>query len=506
MLAQTNGKLKTLLGFALIVGIYIAVRFYNLTDACLWFDEIFSVHAAEHSWSELFRFVALDLIHPPLFYVLLKIWILAGGESLLWLRLFSFFFSVLAILPFLLLCRELRFSTIEQAIALSFLAVSGLLVKYTQEVRMYSVLFCLTLFAVWLFVRFLNSGSKLAFFSLFSINLLLIYTHYFGWLVVAAELAAILLWKREVSKLFAAGVCFLGMCFAPWVYAVLGAAGENAGLKQNIGWVSKPTLKNVLAFVFSLNEPFYFQQSSADPPNLLIISLPFAFVCLSLIFAAFFNAKENSVFRLPVIFVAAPIVVAFVASWLLPYSIWGARHLIIVLPAYSLLVAVALNRLRPAGLKITAFVFLGILILCGFIFQFARPKSVNIWCGWENLSAQAFKTGETDKITIYAFEDLIAYHLWFATKDSERVRVVAIKNFPGVEEDKAYFLPRGFGEVEIADKRALDGDQFWIAFRDKAWNPFNPVLGDLTARGFRFSQPLEFKAKGENAYLVKVEK
>jgi uncharacterized membrane protein len=62
----------------LISVVYVSLRMWNLTASCLWFDEIFSIHAATHSWQNLFWFVAQDLIHPPLFYALLKIWISVG--------------------------------------------------------------------------------------------------------------------------------------------------------------------------------------------------------------------------------------------------------------------------------------------------------------------------------------------------------------------------------------------------------------------------------------------
>ncbi len=51
---------------AVICFVYVLLRFWNLTALCLWFDEIFSVHAATLSWNSLIWFVAQDLIHPPL--------------------------------------------------------------------------------------------------------------------------------------------------------------------------------------------------------------------------------------------------------------------------------------------------------------------------------------------------------------------------------------------------------------------------------------------------------
>ena len=184
---KQNKKLQlVIIGFICLI--YIALRFWHLTDSCLWFDEIFSVHAAEHHWKELFWFVAQDLIHPPLFYVFLKIWVFIGGESLFSLRLFPVVFSITAVVPFLLLCRQLKFSFPTNALALAFFAVNGSCIKYAQEVRMYSLLMCLGLFSLWLFARFVNMGK--GFPTLVIINVLLVYTHYFGWLIIVSELFA----------------------------------------------------------------------------------------------------------------------------------------------------------------------------------------------------------------------------------------------------------------------------------------------------------------------------
>ncbi|MFM9903037.1 MAG: hypothetical protein ACKVQJ_00530 [Pyrinomonadaceae bacterium] len=172
--------------FGTLVAAYVALRFWHLTDSCLWFDEIFSVHAAEHPWNELLSFVALDLVHPPLFYILLKLWIGLGGESVFWLRTFAVLFSVASIFPLIAFQSELKLNIPIQAISLYFLLVNGSLLKYSQEVRMYSLLMCLALFSMWLFARYFFKGKS--FVPLIIVNILLIYTHYFGWCVVLTRL------------------------------------------------------------------------------------------------------------------------------------------------------------------------------------------------------------------------------------------------------------------------------------------------------------------------------
>jgi len=204
----------------LVAGLFIAARLWRLTTNCLWFDEIFSVHAAGHAWSKLLHFVAADLVHPPLFYLLLKVWIGIGGESLLWLRLFPVLTSIAAIPPFILLFRELSLSGGKTTLALFLLAVNGYLIKYGQEVRMYSLLFLFSICSLWLFVSFIRNlpTSRKRLIALTAINLLLVYTHYYGWLFVALEVLGLFILKRSELKSFLVGGAALVVAYLPGIF------------------------------------------------------------------------------------------------------------------------------------------------------------------------------------------------------------------------------------------------------------------------------------------------
>jgi hypothetical protein len=528
---------------ALPVCLYVAARLWRLTASCLWFDEIFSVHAARHTWGALWCFAAADLIHPPLFYALLKLWTAAGGESLLWLRLFPALTAIAALVPFFLLARELRLGARAPSLALLLAAANGYLIKYAQELRMYSLLLLFTLTSLWLFVRLLDSAraSRGLLFALFFVNLLLVYTHYYGWLVVACEAAMLAYADRRKLRAFLPVCAGLLLCFAPWVAACVSASRTGGGLAQNVGWIERPGARDLTQFYALLNEPFYFRQSSAEPVyarggalfGLLLLGVP---VLLLLVNgwrrrrahvsheerARADDARDENAIAEGLsgrvgplsflsFFTLAPVALAFAASRVLPYSVWGTRHLIVVAVPYALLCGAALARTRPAWLKSSALLLLSCWLLLVGALTLVRDEGPYVWCAWGDLASTAARDEETNNsdtraVNVYAFEDLVAYHLWFALEGRRGTRtykVSSLKGVPGVAEDPAYFLPRDFEDATHAPAEAFTGTpRFWLAFRDTNFDDTRPPLSFITSRGYRAGRVYESTAQGQRAFLV----
>lgn len=489
--------------------IFAALRFWNLTASCLWFDEIFTVHAAGMDFPNLIRFVAQDLIHPPLSYILLKFWMMIGGESLFWLRFFPVFFSILSLAPLIFFCRELKLDYSTIAVAALFLAANGCLIKYAQEVRMYSLFLFFALVSMWLFARFLHLGKNIWLLTI--VNVLLIYTHYFGWLVVLSEITAIIILQRIKIRQMLIMLGILLASFAPWIFAVWRAAQEeiDSNLGQNIGWIAKPDLVVLSQFLFDLIEPFYYQQSNVEPSSFFIISIPLLLLLLTamtiyLIDRKSESAEEKQNLILLVILIKLPVITALIASWILPYSIWGTRHLIIVFAPLAILFAIFATKIKTQPL---VYIFLGlILVLYGaaFLIQTKRGTPVYIWCAWENLAANLDKTKPAK---IYVFEDVVAYDMWFALRDAEKnFEIVKVGGIEGLLEDKAYFLPRGFDKIKTTDENGIAGDRFFIAYRDAVFNEKHPPLRNLINKGYKIGVPFTFETPGLKGFLVEVSK
>ena len=516
--------------FGVLAVLYAAVRIWHLDSSCLWFDELFSVHAAEHSWKSLFWFVAQDLIHPPLFYIVLKGWIGLGGESVFWLRLLPVLFSTLAIIPFLYLCKELKLTNAVMLLALVLLAVNGSLIKYTQTVRMYTMLMFLSIVSLWLFARYFNRGKSFAW--LLIVNLLLIYTHYFGWLVVGAEIVALLVFQLIKWRRMLVMVGVLLAAFTPWMIAVLKAADAGADVGQNISWMARPGLREMLTFVFDLTEPFYFQASNAEPASIYAVSIPIVLILLTAAIFYFVNLKlhENNLvvgllalFALPTaiaafmlgwmlpivlilfaattiyfvnlrlrentnvtgllaIFAIVPTLVAFIVSWILPYSVWGTRHLIVIYAPAALLLAYFVMLLPVAYARIAAVTLIVLFSGFAFVLQAMRPVPRYVWCAWNDVATDIESKGEP--LNIYTFENLVAYHTWFALRDSARYRVNVVKGIDVRTDDETYFLPRGFDEVPNVRLEDINDEEFWLAFRTSMDGDDLPILDAFKSRGY----------------------
>jgi len=93
-----------------------------------------------------------DPQHPPLYYILAKVWVDLWGDSVYVLRILSVLFSSLGLLAMYWLMRELVASRRAAALALLLLCVSPLFILYGQEAREY---------ALWSLALLLSSASLL---------------------------------------------------------------------------------------------------------------------------------------------------------------------------------------------------------------------------------------------------------------------------------------------------------------------------------------------------------
>ena len=182
------------LGSALIFTILSCL---NLRTA-MWFDESYSAYLVRGDFGQIWQMTALD-VHPPFYYFCLKVWSLLFGNSDFALRSMSVFFGGLTIiLAFFLLRRWFG----EKAAAISTLALSiaPIFVRYSQEMRMYALVFAIIIGATLVLDIALKSKRKAAWCAYALLVCLGMWTHYFSALAWLAQLGYIIYYFRQHGR------------------------------------------------------------------------------------------------------------------------------------------------------------------------------------------------------------------------------------------------------------------------------------------------------------------
>ena len=456
-----------------LVALYIVARAGHLAAICLDGDEIFSITIAGSNWAKLTADAARDSVHPPTFYYLLKLWIGLGGDSLMWLRTLPALFSVLSLIPLVLLCRQLRLRRAEINCAIGIAAVNPLLIYYSQHLRMYSLLLLCASTSVWLFHRVIQASPRdltWRILALTAANTLLVYSHYYGWLVVGFEGIYILLWKRDRFWPAALSTAAVMAAFGPWLYVAAQAALAKGGLSSNLDWIPKPTLGDV---VWMLTEFMGF----GDFPDAL---QPVAWVMFVLLVGVGIGAMANRQRRgegnyahavgFLAFFVLGPMLAAFAASVMMKNSIWGQRHLIFVAQPLLVLCVIPFFRLRYRTVRI------GGILLCAFwsilVIQHQLrgddKKTPYDSLVFGVLASEAQSRGPME---LYALDRYVHYPFWFYSNVLKEGRVTGIAaplSPPGREA-----LARAAKRLHIKENVSVEdarGAHFWVAFSNKRWN------------------------------------
>jgi uncharacterized membrane protein len=226
---MSKTKSYAILGLLLFVGLLI--RLYHNTDISLWHDEAFSALLIRYPWGEMFYRIGLD-VHPPAYYVALRLWHYVLGDSLLALRGFSVFFGLATAWAGYLLVKSMTKESLPGLITAAFILFNPFQIEYATEARMYTFGAFLAVFAAYLLVKALESSKldapklKQAFFwtSFGLAASLAALTHYYLLFSVAALCLYGLLYhiyhfRTKVKSYFflLASYVLIALVFLPWL-------------------------------------------------------------------------------------------------------------------------------------------------------------------------------------------------------------------------------------------------------------------------------------------------
>nr|WP_064679509.1 glycosyltransferase family 39 protein [Pseudomonas silesiensis] len=339
-------------GLIAVVILALLMRFHAITIPAVWYDEAFSLLLARETPWEIWPITARD-VHPPLYYVLLHYWMLLVGDDVLSARSLS----VLADVGTLLLSIKLmslvatRRATWIAALLLALLPIS---IRYSQEVRMYTMVSFWLMGATVALVCWVKAPDKKRFATLYVLLMTAaFYTHYFAalcvlvhwlfWFRVRHVRAAVLPVRAWVLANSAIVVLFL-----PWMSHFIRQLQRRDGLD----WIPPLTWQTVLNTVW----PFTVMNDSVPVtswwrvvPTLLIL------VCAATLLVK--DPKERGYNILLVGYFFVPVLIVYILSLWVP--IFSARYLTFAAVGLPLIVAVALDAwgIRRRVLTVAAMFF-----------------------------------------------------------------------------------------------------------------------------------------------------
>jgi mannosyltransferase len=133
-------------------------RLFLLGAKSIWLDEAFSISITQRGFIDVLRMVVQTDTHPPLYYLVLKLWLLFSHNEA-WARLLSAIFSIASI-PLMYRLVSLMYRD-ERAglLGAGILAFSPFHLWYAQETRMYAMLIFFILASACFFIRALQNGE-----------------------------------------------------------------------------------------------------------------------------------------------------------------------------------------------------------------------------------------------------------------------------------------------------------------------------------------------------------
>ncbi len=295
-------------------------------------DEPFMVFYAQQSISEIF-----DMLHsennPPLYFLLLHFLIKILGIGTFTLRFPALIFSALTAGVIYMIGERGSGRRVGVLAALLF-TFSNYHLGFAHEVRVYALFGLLSALSMFFFLVMAQEPRKTGvFIGLCIVNILLPYTHFFGWFIIGIQLCALIFSSVREGILIKYAISFgiVLILYLPYLPILLDRATESVGKGT---WLSASDYEGPYNMIWKWsNEP--------------VVAVLFIFVLtIGAIWFILLRRKEAIRLRPFVLVILLWFLVPFIGMYLISFKvpIFLDRYLIFVSIAFYLLLAIAIER------------------------------------------------------------------------------------------------------------------------------------------------------------------
>lgn len=361
-----------------------ATRIVHIGDQSMWLDE--GIAYWNQKQPDLIHELATKDVHPPLYFVVLRVWVDLTGITPVAMRMSSAFLSLLSVAVVAALAHTLsrdrsgRERALTPIVSALLLALFDPEISLAQDVRMYALRTLETLLVVYCYVQFTRRPRAVWGVSLVAALTALLHTHYIGaFMLPVLGLHALVFQRGHARTLTIGPMVFSVVLFLPWFVTY----GWNQRLNDTGVMASLPN--NWQTFVELGHK--YFSQMWPVMFGLLLLGV----VVLE------YNGERVKVRWRPfessallLLWFALPVVLTVAANFF--YDFLSPRRILLISPAIAILTARGLGNLRqPAR---------GFLIGAIVVYSLATVDDYYPKAPWKAVGANLARYAAPDELVL----------------------------------------------------------------------------------------------------------
>lgn len=319
---------------AAIIVLNFVVKGIFISSTSIAGDEPFSIYHAQMNIKYIIKLLSTGN-NPPLYEILLHFWIKLFGISELSVRMPSLIFSTITV--FYVFRIGFKYFNLRIGIVASLLFIfSNYQTLYAHEARVYTMFGMLSTISMFHFLSLVDRQERRWFhFGILTLtNIVLIYSHYFGFFVLGIEFTFILVSKelrKNLWKQILASTLLIFIAYIPNIKIITERFLDSS---QNGTWLTKP---NGLASLYTMIVKF------ANAPVVAVTTITILLISLGIYIVKRENIEIPKTKLLIAVWFAIPFILMFCISYFIPMYL--DRYLIFISSSFVILIPIAIESL-----------------------------------------------------------------------------------------------------------------------------------------------------------------
>lgn len=324
-----NARLLLLAIFPiLLIAINLGLKLLFLTSQEISLDEPFTIYHAQFDWPTIVVQLK-EYNNPPLYELVLHVWIKIFGIEPVSVRLLPTLFAALSPLALYFFARRF-FSNRIAVVSSLLLTFSSLLTFYAHDCRVYSLFVLLSILSNRYFLeaaQFECQARQRILFAL--VSTLLLYAHYFGLFVLFVQAIVLVLFYRKKLRSFFWSYLVVIALYLPQMYTMVLRINHSVGQGT---WLEPPEgIESLYNMIWAFS-------------NAPVVAVTCIFL---LLLAAYLQIRRVTQLRInaPKLLVLLWFTFAFAGMYFISFSVpmYIPRYVLYSLPAYCLVLTFAVE-------------------------------------------------------------------------------------------------------------------------------------------------------------------